>query len=73
MVGSTGLCLAYRFYIDKLATIATLGEHYDAINEGIDRVILAETYIQSRMVGGATLTLDDVACLGKLTTKNLDT
>lgn len=73
MVVATGLCLADGLYIDKFATIATFGEHYSAVDEGIDSVILAKANVQARMVNRATLTLDDVTGLASLATKNLNT
>ncbi len=73
VVAGRRLCLAYRLYVDKLATIATFGEHYNAIYEGIDSVILAKTNVETRVVNRATLTLDDVTGFASLATKNLHT
>ena len=42
-----------------------------AIHEGVNRVVLAHTYVKTGMVNRATLTLDDIACFGVLTAKNL--
>ncbi len=67
------LCFAHGGYIDKLATVTTFGEHHDAVDEGIDGVILTQTYVQTGMVYGATLALDDVTGFGKLTAKDFHT
>lgn len=67
------LCLAYGFYVDEFATIATFGEHYCAVDEGIDCVVFAQANVKAGVVYCATLTFDDVAGFGKLATKNLYT
>ena len=67
------LCLGDGHNVDELATLATFGEHNDAVDEGIDCVVLAEAYVQTRVMHGAALTFDDVAGFACLTTKNLDT
>lgn len=59
--------------VDELASFLTDGKEYIAVDEGVERVILAHAYVEAGMVDCAALTLDDVACLGKLTTKNLNT
>ena len=67
------LSFRYRGDVDEAATVTTGGESNGAINESVEGVVLAHAHVQTGMVNGATLTLDDVACLGKLTTKNLNT
>ena len=57
----------------ELAAFLAAGEHHCAVNERVDGVILAHAYIQAGMMHCTTLTLDDAACFGKLTTENLNT
>lgn len=63
----------YRLYVDELTAILAFGEHYHAVDERVDGVILAQTYIETGMMHGAALTLNDVAGFSKLTAKNLNT
>ncbi len=65
------LCLN-RLYVDEPTSVAAFGEDNCAVDKSIDRVVFAHANVQARMVNGATLTFDDVAGLGKLTTENLD-
>ncbi len=65
------LCLAGRLHVDETAAFLAGGEHNHAIHEGVNRVVLAHTYVKTGMVNRATLTLDDIACFGVLTAKNL--
>ena len=44
-----------------------------AVLQGKQRIVAADPDIQTGMVYSATLTLDDVAGFGKLTTENLNT
>ena len=69
MCGRGRLCLAYRGYVDEFATVAAFGEHNDAVDEGIDCVVFAETYVKAGVVLSATLALDYVACLAVLATE----
>ena len=63
------LCLAGRLHVDETAAFLAGGEHNHAIHEGVNRVVLAHTYVKTGMVNRATLTLDDIACFGVLTAK----
>lgn len=65
------LCFG-RFHIDETTTVLTFGEHNNAVNQSIDRVILAHAHIQTGMMHSATLTFDDVTGFAVLTAKNLD-
>jgi len=58
------------FTLINLLTIATFGEHYSAVDEGIDGVVLAQAHVETGVVHCATLALDDVAGLGKLATED---
>ncbi len=70
---SSRLCLGDGCYVDEAATVATFGEEHGAIYQGVERVILAHAYIETGVMYGSTLALDDVACLGELAAKNLNT
>lgn len=59
--------------VDELAAFFACGEDNDAVNQCVDGVILAETYVEAGMMHCAALTLDDVACLAELATENLNT
>ena len=50
----------------------TAVEFHLTVSEGIQRVVLAHTYIFTRIVNCAALTNDDVACDASLTTPNLN-
>lgn len=52
-----------RHNVDKLAAVATFGESYYTIDEGIDCVVLAKSDVEAGMMYGATLALDDIAGL----------
>ena len=60
-----------RFNSDVRAT--GLGfEHYSAVNKGIKSVVLAHTYISTRVVNCTTLALDDVTCFCERATENFN-
>ena len=66
------LSFRYRGDVDEAATVTTGGESNGAINESVEGVVLAHAHVQTGMVNGATLTLDDVACLGELAAKDFN-
>ncbi len=68
-----GLCFTQGGYIDKLAAFTTFGEHNHAVDEGVDCVVFAEAHVETRMVDGATLALDDIAGLALLATEDFHT
>lgn len=68
-----GLCFALGLYVDEVAAFFALSEHYSAVNESVEGVVLTHAYVEARVVNCTTLTFDNVACLGELTTKNLHT
>ena len=57
--------------VDKLTSFLAFSEHYYAIDESVDGVVLAHTYVKTGMVLSTALTLDDVAGFAALTTENL--
>ena len=67
------LCLGQGLHVDETAPFLAAGEHHCAVNESVDGVILAHAYVEAGMMHCAALTLDDAACLGELTAKNLNT
>ena len=58
--------------VDELASVASDGEFHGSAHECEQSVVLADAYVEAGMVHGAALTLEDVACFGKLAAKNLD-
>ena len=48
-------------------------EFYCTVYEGIECVVTTHTYVLTGAVNSTALTLDDIACLSKLTTENLNT
>lgn len=58
--------------VDELASVASGGEFHGSAHECEQSVVLADAYVEAGMVHGAALTLEDVACFGKLAAKNLD-
>ena len=68
---SSGLCL-YGSDVDELASVLAFGEENGAVHESVEGVVLADAYVEAGVVDCAALTLEDVACLGELTTKNLN-
>ena len=68
-----GLRFGDGLHVDELAAIATFSEYNGTIDESVNSVVLTHSDIQTGMVYSATLTLDDVAGFGKLTTENLNT
>ena len=67
-----GLCLS-GLHVDKLATFLALGEYYYTVNESEESVVLTHTHVETGMVNGATLTLEDVTGFAMLTAENLYT
>lgn len=55
--------LLIGFYIDVFTTFLTYVEHYYAIYEGEECVVASHTYVEARMMLGATLTFQNVASL----------
>lgn len=62
-----------RSYIDKFSAVLAGGKYNYSVNESVNCVVFAHSDIESGMMHCATLALDDVARLGALTTKNLNT
>ena len=69
---SVGLCLS-GLHVDKLATFLALGEYYYTVDESEESVVLTHTHVETGMVNGATLTLEDVTGFAMLTAENLYT
>ena len=67
-----GLCLS-GLHVDKLATFLALGEYYYTVDESEESVVLTHTHVETGMVNGATLTLEDVTGFAMLTAENLNT
>ena len=59
--------------VDKLAAFFTGGEYYYAVNEGEEGVVLTHAYVETGVVNGATLTLDDIASFAFRTTEDFHT
>ena len=59
--GESGLVGFVGLYVDELAALFACSEHYYAVDESEESVVLAHTYIKTGMVLCAALTLDDVA------------
>lgn len=53
--------------------VACLTEFHDAVNQGIQCVVLANTYVFAWIVLCATLAYDDVACDAFLTAPDFNT
>ena len=66
------LCLGYGSHVDEPAAVATFGKYNSAVDEGIQSVVLADAYIQARVVDCAALTLEDIACFSVLAAENFD-
>jgi len=73
LVWSRGRLCLKGLHVDELAAFLAFGEHYDAVDEGEESVVLAHAYVEAGVMDGATLALQDVACLADLTTENLYT
>lgn len=69
-----GLCLRY-YLLNRYerSVLLSLVECYNAIYQRIQRVILADTHVCTRMMNRTSLTNDDVTSLSYLTTKKLNT
>lgn len=67
-----GLVGLVRLYVDVFAALFAHGEYHYTVDECEESVVLAHAHVEAGVVDGATLTLDDVACLSELTAKNLD-
>ena len=72
-VTSANLCFAYGLYIDEFAAVATFGEYHHAVDEGVDGVVLAQTYVEAGMVNCAALALDDIAGFAGLSAEDFHT
>lgn len=68
------LCLRY-YLLNRYerSVLLSLVECYNAIYQRIQRVILADTHVCTRMMNRTSLTNDDVTSLSYLTTKKLNT
>lgn len=68
------LCLCY-YLLNRYerSVLLSLVECYDAIYQRIQRVILTDTNVCTRMMNRTSLTNDDVTSLSYLTTKKLNT
>lgn len=69
------LCLFGNFGVDvdELAAVAARREADSTADESIESVVFAYAYVQTGMVNGATLTLEDVTGFAMLTAENLYT
>ncbi len=67
---STGRLCLYRLNVDEFTSVASLCELNCSTDEGIQGVVLADTYIQTGMMYCSTLTFEDITGFGKLSTKN---
>lgn len=68
---SAGLCFG-RSDVDEFTSFFTGGEHNCAIDKSIQSVIFTDTYIQSGVVLGTTLTFQNVAGFAVLAAVNFD-
>ena len=50
-----------RLDVDEATAFLTCGENHYAVDEGEERVILAHANVESGMVLGAALTLEDIS------------
>ena len=72
MVGLVfGSCLNWC-HVDVSTTVLACSEHYSAVDECIQCVVLTDTYILAWVVNCTTLTLDDVASLGELSAEDFN-
>ena len=69
-IGWNLLSVLMGLNVDELTSLLTGGEYHYAVNEGEQSVVLAHTHVETGMVNGATLTLDDIAGFAIRTTKN---
>ena len=60
-------------HVDELAAFLTGGEHYNAVYEGEESVVLTHAYVKTGVVYCATLALDDIAGLAVGTTEDFHT
>lgn len=67
---SLRLCFG-RLDVDEFAAFFAFCEDNNTVDEGEESVILAHANVETRVVYGATLTLDDVTGFAMLTTENL--
>lgn len=61
-----------RVYVDEFASAFSFGEDYSTVDESVESVVFAHTYVQTGMVNCATLTFDDIARFGILATEYFD-
>ena len=64
-------CLGY--YRNSALVIAALVEVHNTVNESIESIVFADTYVLSGIVLGAALANDDVAGYALLATPDLHT
>ncbi len=73
-VGRFVSCLSLCFGgldVDELAAFLAFSEDNNTVNEGVDCVVLAHANVQTGVVNGAALALEDVTGFAVLTTENL--
>ncbi len=58
--------------IDELATLFTGREDYYTVDKSEEGVVFADANVQSGVVNGATLTLQDIAGLAELAAKDFN-
>lgn len=66
------LCFSDRLNVDVFTSFLTNGEHYSAIDKSVNSVVLTNADIFAGVVLSATLTFDNVACLGELSAEELE-
>lgn len=67
------LCLSDRLYIDVFTSFLAYSEYHCAVDKSVNSVVFAQTDVFAGVVLCATLTFDDVACLGELAAEELQT
>lgn len=64
------LCFSHGSYVDEAASVAAFSEEDGAVYESVEGVVLADANVQTGMVNGATLALQDVTGLAELAAKD---
>ena len=59
--------------VNKATSVLAFGEDYGTVNEGVESVVLTHAYVETGVVNGATLTLDDIASFAFRTTEDFHT
>ena len=67
------LSFCLRYYRNSALVSAALVEIHNAVNESVESIVFADTYILTRVVLCAALANDDVACDNLLAAPNLNT